>query len=70
MKEVKKFRNEFDNFKKLLHNLVSLLLTRRRNENGVASQANSERQLAVPLFNNETTDKCGRLMRIARPSSN
>jgi len=66
LKRRKKFRNEFDNFEKLLHNLVSLLLKQQRGESSEANQIKRQASsLAVPFFNNETTDKCGRLMRIA-----
>ena len=44
----------FDKLKKLLHNLVSLLHTTRC----TAANGKAKREL---LFNNETTDKCGRL---------
>lgn len=54
MSQVRSRRGRLDKLKKLLHNLVSLLLK---------TQRRSEDRLAGPLFNNLTTDKCGHLVR-------
>ncbi|MFJ0451542.1 hypothetical protein WLV07_00005, partial [Bordetella bronchiseptica] len=52
--QVRSKRGRLDKLKKLLHNLVSLLLK---------TQRRSEGRVAGPLFNNLTTDKCGHLVR-------
>ena len=44
--------------KKSLHNLVSLLLTQWQ----MRSESDAMQYMRYLLFNNETTDKCGRLV--------
>jgi hypothetical protein len=74
-----KFSDEFDSPEKSLHNLVSLLLTQQRGQakrNTATFAAVKGKDLSStefsswqdPLFNNETTDKCGRLVRVVRLS--
>ena len=50
--------NRFDSVKKSLHNLVSLLLTQWQTR----SESDAMQYMQCLLFNNETTDKCGRLV--------